>query len=206
MPDRPSVLIVACGALVSELQAIVSTNALDNVTVECLPVALHNRPELISDEVARRIERADGFDQILIGYADCGTSGDLDKLIKEQTDRGRTIERLPGAHCYEFFATSPMFAEMHDTEPGTFYLTDYLARHFDRLVVKWLGLDRYPQLRDAYFGNYTRLVYLAQTSDRKEKDAARRAADRLGLRYEEVVVGFGELEPAVLDFSMKQAG
>lgn len=206
MPDLPSVLVVACGALVNELRAIVVANGLDNVTVECLPVSLHNRPELITGEVARRIEDAENYDQILIGYADCGTSGALDRLIADEASRGVVIERLPGAHCYEFLATSATFTDLHEAEPGTFYLTDYLARHFDRLVVKWLGLDRYPHLRDAYFGNYTRLVYLAQSAERSEAEAARRAADRLGLRFEELVVGLGALEPAVVNFVMKKAG
>ena len=206
MPEPSSVLVIACGALVRELQAVVAANGLDHVKVECLPGSLHNRPELIPAEVGRRIDAAGDYDEILVGYADCGTGGELDRVLAEKSLGGRNIQRLPGAHCYEFFATAARFSELHEAELGTFYLTDYLARHFDLLVVKWLGLDRHPELRDTYFGNYTRLVYLAQTDDPAAAESARRAAERLGLAYEEIRVGYGDLEASVVYVATRKAG
>ena len=132
------------------------------MTLACLPARLHNTPDRIVPELEARLRAVAGrYDKVLIGYADCGTGGHLDSLL----ERWENVERLPGAHCYEFFATSPVFMELHEAELGTFYLTDFLARHFDRLVWQFLGLDRYPQLRDMYFGNYRKLVYLSQFDD-----------------------------------------
>ena len=125
---------------------------------------------------------------MFVAYADCGTGGLLDPVIAEEG-----VERLAGAHCYEFYATSPEFARIVEDEPATFFLTDFLARNFDRLVIKGLGLDRHPELRDQYFGNYRRLVYLAQTDDPALVTAARRAARRLGLEYEQRQTGYGQL-------------
>ena len=189
-----STLVIACGALSRELLEIVAINKMDDITVECLPASLHNTPKLIAGAVGERIQRArHHYDHIFVGYADCGTGGELDRLLDEHD-----IVRLPGAHCYEFFATSSVFSDLHDDEPGTFYLTDYLVRHFERLVIVGLGLDRHPELRDAYFGNYRRVVYLAQTDDAHLDEQARSAAGRIGLEYERRVVGYGDLEPAIL--------
>ncbi len=206
MPELPPLLVIACGALVREFQAVVDANDLTNVALECLPAALHNRPELIAAEVGRRIDRAGAGTRILIGYAECGTGGELDRLIEAENTAGRDIERLPGAHCYEFLATAPRFAALHEAEPGTFYLTDYLARHFDLLVVRWLGLDRHPELRDAYFGNYRRLVYLGQSPDETLVAAARAAAAKLGLAFEQIPVGYGDLEGSLVDLAERKAG
>ena len=188
-----SVLIIGCGALARELLDIVRLNGLDNVTVECLPASLHNTPREIPAAVAARVAAArDAYDHILVGYADCGTAGALDAVLEDG------VERLPGAHCYEFYAGAARFAEMHEAEPGTFYLTDYLVKHFDRIVIKGLGLDRYPQLLGDYFGNYRRLVYLSQVDDPSLTERARAAAARLGLEFEQVRSGYGELEPALV--------
>lgn len=190
----PSVLVLACGALAREILDLVRLNDWSHVTLECLPARLHNRPELIPDAVARRLDAVAGeFDRVLVGYADCGTGGLLDRVLAE-----RGVERLPGAHCYEFFAMRPVFETLHDAEPGTFYLTDYLARHFDRFVWNHLGLDRHPELRDAYFGNYTRVVYLSQRDSPDLVAAAEAAARRLGLRFEQHRVGYGDLETALV--------
>ncbi len=189
-----STLVIACGALARELKDIVEVNRLDSVTVECLPAKLHNRPQDIPGAVADRIERArHRYDRIFVGYADCGTGGRLDSVL---ADHG--IERLPGAHCYEFFATTPVFAGIHEADPGTFYLTDYLVRHFDRIVVRGLGLDRHPQLLDSYFEHYRRVMHLAQFDDLGLEKAGRKAAERLGLEYERIVVGYGELQRSLL--------
>jgi hypothetical protein len=188
------VLVIACGALARELRAVLDHNGLADIDVECLPAILHNRPERIPAEMRRRIRRArQRYDFIFAGYADCGTGGLLDVVLAEEG-----IDRLPGAHCYEFFAGASAYSRLQDEEPGTFYLTDYLTRHFDRLVWRGLGLDRHPELRNQYFGNYTRLVYLSQAWDQTLLDRAREAADRLGLAFEHRPVGYGELEPALI--------
>lgn len=201
MPEGPRVLILACGALARELLDLVSVNGWDNVTVECLPAALHNTPDRIPAEVERRLDRAaDRYDHVLVGYGDCGTGGLLDRVLER-----RGVTRLPGDHCYEFFATSSVFAALHDAEPGTFYLTDYLVKYFDRLVIQGLGLDRHPELLDAYFGNYRRVVYLSQVEDPALVAAGRAAAAKLGLDFEHRHVGYGDLATAVGNF-VRRAG
>jgi hypothetical protein len=160
----------------------------------CLPATLHNRPERIPEAVRSRIRRARaaGREQLFVAYADCGTGGLLDRVLEEEG-----VARLEGAHCYEVYAGRAAFAALAEDEPGTFYLTDFLARNFDRLVIRGLGLDRHPELLPQYFGNYTRLVYLAQTDDAALTSSARRGARRLGLRFERRFVGYGDLGPAL---------
>jgi len=184
----PRVLVVGCGALGRELVAL--TAGLPNVEIACLPPDLHNRPGGIPGAVRDRIRRgrANGFDQVFVAYADCGTGGLLDRVLEDEG-----VERLPGAHCYEFFAGRTAFAEMADDEPATFWLTDFLARNFERLVIRGLGIDRHPELEAVYFGNYRRVVYLSQTDDPELLDLARAAADRLGLDFEHRHTGYGEL-------------
>ncbi len=184
-------LVIGCGAIARELLAL--TRHVPHVDVECLPAWLHNRPAGIPDAVAARIAAARGrYRTIFVGYADCGTGGRLDALLEDEG-----VERLPGAHCYEFFAGTDRFAVLHDADPATFYLTDYLARHFDRLVIAGLGLDRHPELLGDYFGNYRRLVYLSQRADADLIERATAAADRLGLAFEHVPTGYGDLAPAL---------
>ncbi len=218
-------LVIACGALARELLAIVRLNSLDDVTIECLPAALHNRPKEIPDAVRGRIHRARGlqpsapgsheagaidaidgevtigeaadqYDSIFVAYADCGTGGLLQKVCAEEG-----VEMLAGAHCYEFFATSPRFSEIQDAEIGSFYLTDFLARHFERMVWQGLGLDRHPELLPMYFGNYTRLVYLAQTDDPELLALAAAGAERLGLTMLVERTGYGELEETMVELT-----
>ena len=192
-PDStaPRVLVIGCGALARELVTL--TRGLPNVDISCLPATLHNRPGGIPAAVRDRIRRRRaGYDRVFIAYADCGTGGLLDPVI---ADEG--VERLAGAHCYELYAGGAQFERLAEEEPGTFYLTDFLARNFDRLVVKGLGLDRHPELRDQYFANYRRLVFLAQTDDPALTTAARRAARRLGLRFERRLTGYGELATTI---------
>ena len=187
------VLVIACGALARELGDVIKAGRLDWVDIECLPAILHNTPQLITDAVRERIDRATGsYQQIYVGYADCGTGGTLDRLLDE-----RGIERLPGAHCYEFFAGADRFAHLHDEDPATFYLTDFLVKHFDRLVWQGLGLDRWPELRDDYFGNYRRVIYLSQVPSDDLVRKAREAAQKLGLAFEHHPVGYGDFEPAI---------
>ena len=175
-------MVFACGALARDLRAVLSAGGFDAyVDVEYLPANLHNRPERITGAVCSVLDGAadGGYDAMAVGYGDCGTGGLLDAALAE-----RGVSRLSGAHCYEFLAGGAVFAELQDAEPGTFYLTDYLARHFDALVIGGLGLDRHPELRDLYFGHYHRLVHLAQSDAPELAERARGAADRLGLAYE----------------------
>ncbi len=186
------VLILACGALARELEWVIEANGLEDVTVEYLPARLHNTPDAIPAAVDERLTRASGrYATRFVAYGDCGTGGLLDTVLLRHG-----VERLDGAHCYEFFA-GDLFHDLQQGEPGTFYLTDYLTRHFDRLVWEGLGLDRRTDLRDLVFGNYTRLVYLAQTRDPELDRKARDAAQRLGLTYEHHHVGLGSLGPVV---------
>jgi len=168
------------------------------VDVDYLPAPLHNQPAQIVPSIEAKLAGVDPERPVFLGYADCGTGGLLDDFI-ERSDR--EITRLPGAHCYEFFAGAEHFAALHDADPGTFYLTDFLVKHFDRLIITGLGIDRHPQLLDDYFGNYNRLIYLAQTDDPDLVMLARRAADRLGLAFELHQTGYGDLEPVIVALS-----
>lgn len=193
----PGTLLIACGALAKEIVEIVRVNGWSHVSIQCLPAELHNRPEKIPGAVRAKIRDArESFDHIFVAYADCGTGGLLDAVLEEEK-----VPRLPGAHCYQFYAGSEAFNALHDAEPGTFYLTDFLTRHFDRLIIEGLGLDRHPELADTYFGNYRRLVYLAQSGDAELEEKARRAAERLGLEFEMRVTGYGELRSSLEDFA-----
>ena len=193
----PRVLILACGALAREIRDIARLHDLGNVDLECLPAVLHNRPELIPDAVRERLDRhAGGYDRVLLGYADCGTGGELAALC---TERG--VEMLPGDHCYEFFAGGDAWQQMHHSDPTIFYLTDYLAKHFERIILDGLGITAHPELCHAYFGNYTKLVYLAQTDDDDISASAEAAAERLGLDYERIAGAYGDLEPAVVQIA-----
>lgn len=188
--------MIGCGALARELLHVIRTNRLDNVRVECLPAVLHNHPEKIPGAVRAKLEAAESNLTVFVAYGDCGTGGRLDAVLDEFA-----VERLPGAHCYQFFSGLEAFEDMHEEEPGTLYLTDYLARHFDRLIWRGLGLDRWPGLLGDYFANYRRVVHLAQTNDPEREVDARRAAQRLGLEYERKMVGYGEMEPALVRVS-----
>ena len=201
MPQAPTTLIIACGALSHEIVALIRANGWESMRVQCLPAELHNRPGEIPEAVRGRIrELAAGYDEVFVAYADCGTGGKLDEVLAEEG-----VERLPGAHCYEFFAGSDAFAALSEQEPGTFYLTDFLARHFERLIVRGMGLDRHPQLLSMMFGNYRRLVYLAQRADPGLEARARAAAERLGLDYEYRFTGYGDLERSLADHHARTA-
>ena len=188
-------LVVACGALTRELRAVLAQipGAADRCDVIYLPANLHNRPAAIPAAVEQAVRGAgDGFDRIFVAYADCGTGGRIDPVVERL---GAT--RLPGAHCYEVFAGAATFAALADAEPGTFYLTDYLARHFDALVVAGLGLDRHPELRDQYFAHYRRVVLLSQSDDPDVVARGRDAARVLGLDFVHRPVGLGPFADAV---------
>lgn len=193
MKNPGSILIIACGALAHEITALKRLNGWDHVDLQCLRADLHNHPQKITDAVKEQIDKAKGnYDRIYVGYADCGTGGRLDALLESEQ-----IERLPGAHCYEFFATRRVFNELSEAELGTLYLTDYLTRHFDRIIIKGFGLDRHPDIQAMLFANYRKLVYLSQVQDDALIEQARNAADRLGLEFEHRHTGYGELESSL---------
>ncbi|MDQ0473821.1 DUF1638 domain-containing protein [Labrys wisconsinensis] len=183
-------LVIACGALAREFLAVVEANGWSHLDVTCLPAIWHNHPERIPEGVRRKIRAGRRtHDEILCLYGDCGTGGLLDRVLAEEG-----VERIDGPHCYAFFAGLDAFEAMQDQEIGTFYLTDFLVRHFERFVIKGLGLDRHPELLPVYFGNYTRVVYLQQMPDPALTRKAEAAARRLGLRLELRQTGLGGVE------------
>ena len=190
-------LVIACGALAREIAALRRANGWSSLDVKCLPAELHNRPERIAEAVraAIRANRAHYAD-IFVAYGDCGTRGTLDAVLREEG-----VERIEGAHCYEFFASPAVFAALSDAEPGTFYLTDFLLRHFERLVMRGLGIDRHPQLQATYFGNYRRLVYLGQAPGAQSAAQAQAIAARLGLEYHFQATGYGGLGESLVAFN-----
>jgi hypothetical protein len=187
------VLVIACGALAREIGAIVEASGLNHIDLTCLPAIWHNRPEKIAEGVRAVIhEKRAGYHKIAVAYAECGTQGALDKVCAEEG-----VERIAGPHCYSFYFGNDAFAARSDDDIDAFFLTDFLARQFDSFVIEPLGLDRHPELRDAYFGNYRRLIFLAQSEDAEIEAKARAAAERLGLTFEKRVTGMGDLRPFV---------
>lgn len=188
-----SVLIIACGALAREILALKELNGLDHISLHCLPAELHNRPELIAGAVQNVIASArSNYDHIAVAYAECGTRGALDKVLQEEN-----IERISGPHCYAFFSGVDNFERYEKDDLGAFYLTDFLARHFQKLVYNALGLDRHPELIQEYFRNYSHLVYLTQSNDCFLMKQAKHAAGLLGLEFKTRHTGYGDLEKFV---------
>ncbi|MEM1299017.1 MAG: DUF1638 domain-containing protein [Pseudomonadota bacterium] len=202
---RPGrVLLLACGALAREILAIRDLNGWDHLDLTCLPAKLHNHPDLIPGAVRARIHEArkEGYAQIHVVYADCGTGGLLDTVCEEEG-----VSRIEGPHCYSFFEGNGAFAEAADAgEISAFYLTDFLAKQFDTLMWKGMGLDRHPELIPMIFGNYTKIVYLAQTDNPAVEAKAREAATRLGLAYEKRHTGYGDLTGFIDRAAQGQSG
>jgi hypothetical protein len=184
------VRVIACGAIARETMTVLAENRMSHVELTCLPAILHNHPERIAPEIEREIgeARAAGIDSIFVAYADCGTGGLLDAVCERHG-----VARIPGPHCYSFFMGNAEFEAEGEGTMRTFFLTDFLARQFDAFVTRPLGLDRHPQLRDMYFGNYEKLVYLAQSDDPELDRRAEAAARFLGLAYERRRTGYGDL-------------
>ena len=187
---RGDVLVLGCGALAKELVSLIRANQLENkIVLSCLPAELHNYPDKIAPLLDEKLQKAQGrFEKIYIAYADCGTGGHIDRVIEKYG-----AERLAGPHCYATYRGQAAFEELAEAELGTFYLTDYLALFFDRLIIKGFKLDHYPQLKDQIFGHYRRLVYLAQVEDKELDQKAEAAAAFLELSYEKIFCGYGEL-------------
>jgi hypothetical protein len=195
-PDGP-VLVLACGAIANEIIALREQLGVtdDAMVLHCLPAELHNRPGQIAPRVdAFLSEHRHKYSRVILGYGDCGTGGALDKVLERHE-----ASRLPHAHCYEFFATTPRFNQISEAEIGSYFVTDFLVRHFDRLVWEGCGLDTRPEMLETYFGNYKDLVYLAQTENPALQAKAREAAERLGLNYVYHLVGYGDLAEAIRD-------
>jgi hypothetical protein len=187
--SQDRVLVIACGALAREVREAVAASRLDHIDLTCLPAILHNRPEKIPEAVRAAIhENRPHYARIAVAYADCGTGGMLDRVCEEEG-----VTRIAGPHCYAFYTGNAAFLAAGDAEMDAFFLTDFLARQFEAFVIEPLGLDRHPQLRDMYFGNYRRLVYLAQSEDAELDARAKAAAKRLGLAYERRPTGLGDL-------------
>ncbi|MFN0190740.1 MAG: DUF1638 domain-containing protein [Aestuariivirga sp.] len=186
---KGDVLLIACGALAREIVDLIERNRWTAFDLQCLPAKWHNTPDKIVPAIAVKLKEAKGrYRKIFVLYGDCGTGGMLDKLLDEEG-----VERIEGPHCYAFFSGNADFTKREDEDFGTFYLTDYLARHFDRLIWQGLRLDRHPELLSMYFGNYKKIVYLAQTRDEELAKKAIAAAKKLGLAYEYRFTGYGEL-------------
>ncbi|MEM8794771.1 MAG: DUF1638 domain-containing protein [Pseudomonadota bacterium] len=188
------VCVIACGALAREILDVVEANNLSHIALTCLPAKLHNTPEHITGAVERAITdaRNAGFTDIFCAYGDCGTGGHLDRLLEREK-----VERLPGAHCYAFFWGVEDFMADVEIEMRAFFLTDFLARHFDGLTWKTLGLDRHPELVKDYFGHYEKVIYIAQDPSAPMVDRAREIAERLGLDFEQRLTGYGDLETSL---------
>ena len=186
------VLVIACGALARELFAICQMNKLDCIDFRFLPSSLHNTPHLIPQSVLKAVHQAkhDGYQNIFLGYGDCGTGGMLDDICKQEN-----IERLPGPHCYSFFYNNEAFEKDYPKDDAceAFFLTDFLVRQFDSLVWRGLGLDKHPELFSIYFKYYKYIVYIAQTDDMKLQLKAQEIAQRMNLEYVFRLTGYGDL-------------
>ena len=187
--------LIACGALARELLAITAQFPDGQVDLTCLPASWHNHPERIVPGLRRKVAllRRRGR-RVAVVYGDCGTGGEIDAFLEAED-----VPRIPGPHCYEMYLQQPHFDDEMECELGTFFLTDYMVRHFERIIMHGMGLRLHTQLRDLYFGNYTRALYIAQTEDRALQRKARAAAVELGLAYQYRFAGFGRFTPWVTD-------
>lgn len=198
--EPEKVLVIACGMLAREILAVKERLGLDHIDLTCLPAELHYRPDRIPDAMDTAIvkARAQGYAAIFAGYADCGTGGMLDRVLERHG-----VERMDGPHCFAFYQGEVRFAAVEEADMTAFYMTDFLCRQFDAFFMKPLGLDRHPELAQDFFGNYEKVVYLAQTDDPSLEKVARDAADMLGLAYEKRMTGYGDLEPALARLSTR---
>ena len=188
------VLVIACGMLAREVLAVKAQGGLDHLDLTCLPAEYHFRPDRIAPEMDKAIikAKAEGYRHIFVGYGDCGTGGMLDRVVEKHG-----VERMAGPHCFAFYQGAAAFEAQGERDMLSFYMTDFLCRHFDTFFMKPLGLDRHPELIQDFFGNYEKVVYLAQTDDPALDRVAEDAARLLGLAYERRFTGYGDLVPAL---------
>ncbi len=186
--------VIACGMIAREVMAVNKQLGFDHIDLKCLPASFHHHPERIAPAMDIAIQRArkDGYENIFVGYADCGTGGELDKVCEKHG-----VERIEGPHCFSFYMGNQTFSDADGDFLTTFFITDFLARHFDTFMKKPLGMDRHPELVEMYFGNYTRALYLAQTEDPELQQKAKEAAEFMGLAYEYKFTGYGDLSEAL---------
>lgn len=194
--NNTKVRVIACGALAREILAISKLNALTQIDLDCLPALWHNTPEKIGPGVRSAIKNArkEGFTDIFIAYADCGTGGDLDKVCREEN-----VKRIEGPHCYSFFSGANSFEKNGNNDMTAFFLTDFLVRQFRTLIIEPYKLKEHPELIEMMFSNYTKLIYLAQTKDAALEEKALDAAEFLGLEYEHRFTGYGDLANEIID-------
>lgn len=189
IPENAKVLIIACGALAREVLDVIKINNFEHLAITCLPAILHNRPDEIPERLRTKIKKhKPDYKNIYVAYADCGAGGRIEKVCAEE---GAIM--MTGPHCYAFYTGQAEFTKLAEEEIGSFYLTDYLARHFDTLIMEGFGLNKYPEMRDMMFGNYTRLVYMTQIDDPALEVKAKAAAAKLKLNYVKIKTGYGEL-------------
>ncbi|MFZ1815942.1 MAG: DUF1638 domain-containing protein [Rhizobiaceae bacterium] len=201
MGDQPvhaprRIRVIACGMIAREVLAVNEQLGLDHIDLKCLPAEFHHHPDRIAPAMDRAIiaARAEGYEHVFAGYADCGTGGALDKVLAIHG-----VERIAGPHCFSFYIGNDTFAREGEEHMMTFFITDFLARHFETFLIKPLGLDRHPELIPVYFGNYRKALYLAQTEDPQLDALAREGAGRLGLEYERRLTGYGDLTAALAE-------
>jgi hypothetical protein len=184
------VLLIACGALAREVVDLIDANNWTGFDIQCLPAKWHNTPQFIVPGVREKIREAkSNYQNIYVLYGDCGTGGLLDAMLAEEG-----VERIDGPHCYAFFSGNEAFAKKAEADMTSFFLTDYLARYFDKLIWEGMGLHKHPELLPMYFGNYTKVIYLAQTPDAELEAKAKQAAVKLRLDFEYRFTGYGELQ------------
>lgn len=192
-----SAVVICCSALMRDIVSICKVNDWSHLDVQCISAQVHNYPDRITTEVKALIDVAKSKEQhIFIAFADCGTGGQLDALIEQEQ-----VERISGAHCYEFYAGAERFMQMQEAELGTFYLTDFLVRHFDRLIIRGMGIDKQPSLQAVYFGSYRKLIYMSQSEDALLQKKAKTAAQQLGLEYEYCYTGVSGLQAPLQNFN-----
>jgi len=193
-PKNEKVLVIGCGMIAREVLAVQQKLGLDHLELTCLPAEFHYYPDRIAPamDAAIRKAKAEGYERIFVGYADCGTGGHLDAVCQKHG-----VERLGGPHCFALYQGLATFEKVGEDDMTSFYMTDFLCRQFEAFFIKPLGLDRHPELAKDFFGNYEKLIYLAQTDDPALEKVARDAATMLGLAYERRATGYGDLEPAL---------
>lgn len=203
IPEEARVLVIACGMIAREVIAVKERLGLDHLELTCLPAEFHYYPDRIAPAMDKAIEeaKAEGYRSIFVGYADCGTGGLLDRVCEKHG-----VSRIAGPHCFAFYQGLDAFAKVAEDDMTSFYMTDFLCRQFDAFFMKPLGLDRHPELAQDFFGNYEKLIYLAQTDDPALEKVARDAAAMLGLSYERRLTGYGDLTGALAAAAGAKAG